>query len=338
MIELLTGLPGSGKSYYAVSNKIVNALKSGRRVFAVMELVHSDFWSELTGLDYQALKENLIVCENMDFVKDLKENDFVVIDECQRFFRAGSNGDKDLLFWFETHRHKGLDIVLITQDYMKILRQVYILAEVVYCFRKLSFIGLYNRSKCKVKAGVRDEDLIRTFQFKFEKKYCILYKSYDNNGAVEVKNKTTNLFNSWLVRGAMISLVVIGYVVLFKPWMSSGKDNKKEVSTHDKNNVVGSGVVGGSSGVVPVVGSGSDVVVSSVGLQDRQVYQITGSVGSPDGSDYTFLMCDGSSMSLRELRALVGASVWSKDDLHGWRLQSEGVRYVVGCNTDKSNS
>ena len=80
------------------------------------------------------------------------------------------------------------------------------------------------------------------------------------------------------------------------------------------------------------------MVVNQDGLQGDTVYQITGSVGSPDGSDYTFLMCDGSTMSLRELRAAVGASVWSKDDLHGWRLQSKGVRYVVGCGSNQSNS
>lgn len=337
MIELLTGLPGSGKSYYAVSNKIVNALKSGRRVYAVMDLSINEEWAVITGLEYSVIKENLVVCEDLSFIPKLVENDYVVIDECQRFFRAGSNGDKEILFWFETHRHKGLDIVLITQDYMKILRQVYILAEVVYCFRKLSFIGLYNRSKCKVKAGVRDEDLIRSFQFKFEKRYCVLYRSYDNNRAVEGKNKSTNIFNSWIVRGALVGVAVIGYVIFYKPWVSTGKENQGVLS-HDKNiTPVAVGVIG-SRGVVPVAGSGPDVVVNEDVIQGDTVYQITGSVGSPDGSDYTFLMCDGSTMSLRELRAAVGASVWLKDDLHGWRLQSKGVRYVVGCGFDKSNS
>ena len=337
MIELLQGLPGSGKSYYAVSNRIVSALKSGRRVYAVMDLVYSDFWSGLRGLGFNELRERLIICDDLSFIPSLVENDFVVIDECQRFFRAGSNPDKDVLYWFETHRHKGLDVILITQDYMKILRQVYILAEVVYCFRKLSFVGLYNRSKCKVKAGVRDDDLIRTFQFKFEKKYCILYRSYENKNAVENRNKSTNIFNSWLVRGALVAVVVIAGVLVYRPWLSSGKGLKIGVD-HDKNNVVADGFARGSRGDVPVIGSGaSDVVGLSVQAVSK-VFQITGSLGSPDGSDYVFLMCDGSSMSLRELRAAVGASVWHKDSLHGWRLESEGVRYVVGCGSNQSNS
>lgn len=42
MIELLEGVPGSGKSYYAVSERLLKWVRAGRRVYVYVEGFYLD--------------------------------------------------------------------------------------------------------------------------------------------------------------------------------------------------------------------------------------------------------------------------------------------------------
>jgi zona occludens toxin len=50
MIIFHEGLPGSGKSYEAAINQIIPALKNGRPVYAYIEGLNHQKFSEVTGL------------------------------------------------------------------------------------------------------------------------------------------------------------------------------------------------------------------------------------------------------------------------------------------------
>ena len=42
MIEMLEGVPGSGKSYYAVSERLLKWVRAGRRVYVFVEGFYLD--------------------------------------------------------------------------------------------------------------------------------------------------------------------------------------------------------------------------------------------------------------------------------------------------------
>jgi len=99
MLTLITGVPGSGKTLYAVS-LIHEYLKSGRQVFTDIEGINI-IGVQLAPEDWRECPDGAVV----------------VYDECQQRYGpdgAGRSGRSDIQD-LEVHRHRGFDIVLITQ-------------------------------------------------------------------------------------------------------------------------------------------------------------------------------------------------------------------------------
>lgn len=108
MITLVTGVPGAGKTLYAVS-RILDNLKSDnpRPIF-----------SNINGLDYDALKcFPLSEAQIFDLSQFTGMSAVVIIDECQRFYPPRPSGSKvpEYISYFNVHRHDGIDVILITQ-------------------------------------------------------------------------------------------------------------------------------------------------------------------------------------------------------------------------------
>lgn len=95
MITLITGVPGSGKTAFAVSE----ILKSSKDVYVLN--LRSEKFNEISSIDELTHLRNSVV----------------LIDEAQAFLTS----DKHKYF-FETHRHHGLDIFLTTQGHTSIPR------------------------------------------------------------------------------------------------------------------------------------------------------------------------------------------------------------------------
>jgi zona occludens toxin (predicted ATPase) len=99
MIILITAVPGSGKTLFAV--ELINKyLSEGRSVYA-----------NIDGLSINS------VAISPDDWRDCQDGSVVVYDECQKIFSpdgAGRSSNK-MISDLEEHRHRGLDIVLITQ-------------------------------------------------------------------------------------------------------------------------------------------------------------------------------------------------------------------------------
>jgi len=107
MITLITGTPGAGKTLYALNYVKDLSEKENRPVFynGVNDLKLP--WSELAaGEDWHTVPAGSIV----------------LIDECQRVFRPRGNGSAvpKHVEMLETHRHAGIDLVVITQHPMLI--------------------------------------------------------------------------------------------------------------------------------------------------------------------------------------------------------------------------
>src|SRR5690606_42150170 len=105
MIHLITGVPGSGKSLLAVELLYKNSVSDKIR----------PAYSNINGLDTEPLR--CVELEPVDHWFDLPDGALIVIDECHRWFRPRPNGSvvREYISRFETHRHQGLDIILITQ-------------------------------------------------------------------------------------------------------------------------------------------------------------------------------------------------------------------------------
>lgn len=106
MITLFTGVPGAGKTLRTVQ-EIANLRRTrdgeSRPIFA-----------NIAGL---ADELGCAVLEEPRRWFELPEGALIVIDECQRVFppRAAAAAVPDYVQLFDTHRHKGYDIFLITQ-------------------------------------------------------------------------------------------------------------------------------------------------------------------------------------------------------------------------------
>lgn len=121
MITLITGTPGSGKSVYAVWHEIKAAIEKGRNVYSCgipkLSLPAIPMKDEEARLWYKTAPK--INSEDPDEIVKLatvEEGSLIVIDEVQRLWRpTGAGQVSPDIAALETHRHHGLDFVLITQ-------------------------------------------------------------------------------------------------------------------------------------------------------------------------------------------------------------------------------
>ena len=139
MVSLITGFPGSGKSYYAIE-KIYNILDGSDKMSNDIEVIYtningvkfdffpdskvsfkkfieSDFFDYLTQCyklyelhknDDSVDDELVKLSKKLGYYKSL-----IVFDECHDFF---SNQDKTKIFWLTYHRHLFHEIILLTQN------------------------------------------------------------------------------------------------------------------------------------------------------------------------------------------------------------------------------
>lgn len=108
-IQLITGLPGNGKTAYYVS-QLLELEKSGskRKIYiAGIEILKP------LNLDIQFIDD--IEVQNWQKFDD---GSLIVVDEAQNIFpqRSASKTAPDYITKLSEHRHKGLDFVFITQD------------------------------------------------------------------------------------------------------------------------------------------------------------------------------------------------------------------------------
>jgi hypothetical protein len=158
--KLLIGKPGAGKSYTAVADEILPALRQGRVVITNLplqmdvlrqfipnadDLVYlqqtwgTEFFGNWDQKSEQWLGQNAFLSWQHPKIRGM--GPLVVVDEAHEHF-ALKTTDKSVLFWFAKHRHQGADFVLITQRTKKLHIDVRDLCEFTVVVQRSSIVKI----------------------------------------------------------------------------------------------------------------------------------------------------------------------------------------------------
>lgn len=220
MIELLEGVPGSGKSYFAVSERFLVWLRSHRKIYVYVDGIFLDKLAAFEGRTVKDLEKQLVLWHTAEEVRSglltVDPGAAVLIDEAQTIFRSKEKIDPELLRWLETHRHRGNDLVLMVQQYGQLTLGVTRLVEVTTKFRRLDRFGLKNRYQAQVRGNPEETEVIRMFSGKYSSSVYQYYASYSNAAIRESKRGAT------IMRSPTIMLAALGLAGSVY-WFSSGQ-------------------------------------------------------------------------------------------------------------------
>jgi zona occludens toxin (predicted ATPase) len=225
MITLVTGVPGSGKSYKAVS--MISELKDQSK------LLHN-----IDGLKLGTVLEKFCAendCSPLTLFTNSyhKSNDsfrgwLFVLDECQTLFHKNLKNE-DVLRFFQLHRHYGIDIVLLSQDYKLINPSISLLSE--YQFRAVSDTANPLPGFLMYRKMVGYEVIGRTFLRK-KKSVFNLYKTADFDQE-KVRKKARPMLIIFIVC-AILAVLGIFKILSFKSGLNS-PSSKKGPMTFSEN-------------------------------------------------------------------------------------------------------
>lgn len=228
-VNILLGVPGSGKSYEAVAFHIIPAIEDGRKVVTNLPLNIQHF-KDVYGQDKADLihiitstSQNPIPFKTVEDYQDDWKNEkgqacLFVIDECHRPLPLGST-DKKIEDWFAEHRHKGHDVLLITQSYGKISKPIRDIIHIVYRVRKNVALGSSSSYVRKVQDGLRGE-VVNTAIRKYDPKYFPFYNSHtQSNKSIEeaFAKDIIPIWRNWTFLGAAILIPIGLYFLLSRP-------------------------------------------------------------------------------------------------------------------------
>lgn len=226
MIEMLEGVPGSGKSYYAVSERLLKWVRAGRRVYVFVDGFYLDRLALFEGMEMSQLEQQITVWMTGEDVKagllQVEPGSAVLIDEVQTVFRSKDKTDPQLLRWLETHRHRGIDLVLMCQQYGQVTLGVNRLVEATTKFRRLDRFGLKNRYQASVRGNPEELDVIRMFSGKYEPKLYAYYSSYSSATVRETARGGSMLKSPTLLVGILGLVVAVAWFA-FGGWLSGVK-------------------------------------------------------------------------------------------------------------------
>jgi zona occludens toxin len=203
MIYLHTGQPGAGKTLYTLYKVRQRAMAENRPVFyAGIEILKPEEFPNWQLLD------------NPEKWFDLPDGSIIVHDECQTLYRPRGNGAAvpEYVARFETHRHQGHDVYLITQHPMLIDTNIRRLAgEHVHIVRAFGakFSVAHKWQQVKEQCDKSRNDSL-TEQFLYPKE---LFEAY--------KSATIHTHQSRLPLRAF-ALVLVPFALAFLGWMFYG--------------------------------------------------------------------------------------------------------------------
>jgi zona occludens toxin (predicted ATPase) len=218
----------------------------------------------------------------------------VIIDECQTLFRSQTRVDPEVLRLLEVHRHYGLDLVLMCQDYRQVTQTVTRLVEVTTKFRRLDRVGMSNRYQGFVRGNPEETEVIRKWIGKYDPKVYAYYSSYAAAAVKEQRQMKTALGSVTVIAGVCgLGLALCWF--LWGNWIGSAAQTAAPASVQKaiSANTVMANETAASPAVKPV--------------------RIVGGVGFvPAGKteeEWRYLTEDGQMVTVSEVAGLSGGTV-----------------------------
>ena len=236
-INIVTGVPGSGKSYYAVHHLFKNycnydketrevTLKPGYTIISNIDCLNIEHINLKDAMDRS--KKSLEQFFHVEYQKKITEKYNKIIyflDEAQQLFSRRYK-DENVFFYFQYHRHLGHDVYIMTQNIQLIPKDISQLAEVEIraCPRTLSILG---ELKYNVKSGyeVIDKKVLKKKKLVFD-----LYKSMDQKESEKIKNPLMKYV--WLALVFLVCGLFLFKHTFAKNWGVSSAASADSVKTN----------------------------------------------------------------------------------------------------------
>lgn len=308
MIELITGKPGSGKTYLAVQRML--ELPVGKYVI----------WSNIAGLNVDSFPEPSMFKQIPDDIRHWCQKEtqieyaeacrekygrpmLVVIDEAQMVFSEKDSGLKGWLSW---HRHLGQDIWLIAQ-HNRMLHQDYVnLAE--YEIRALKS-SLLNMLVYQYRMG---GEAFKTMRRRRDRRVFEAYRSFDQS---EVAKASFKLYYWGLAALILVILSVLFFNNRFAAATVGVDRNREKLVGPGSSEKVKSVSPAGVKMAAPVVDKWETLSFAGV-LGNKVLVQCSkGLVDLGDAVEAKYLMLEASSS---------GCIVWSEGKKRVLRRTDKG--------------
>lgn len=253
MIIFHEGMPGSGKSFAAMKDHIIPALKAGRHVWARMNGLDHQRIAEVAEIDIETVEELLHeipegkVLETFAVKNDewkIPPDTLVILDELQNFYPQKRNSlDPETTKFVAEHRHRGMDIVAMGQLLKDCHRTWVNRVNRKIQFLNKDVVGKPDEYKWKMFNGHPDSKGQVVFTettsgaSNYDPKYFGTYKSFrdETNNTDRLADDRANVFKSpvfrkWLPILGVVAIVSLGYIgYLFKGDGLAGKPQPPKV-------------------------------------------------------------------------------------------------------------
>ena len=327
MIELYEGVPGSGKSYHAICEKFLPWVKQGRRLYIAVDGIYLDRLALFTGIELSVLEQQITIwkdsVEVLQAFPHVERGSAVIIDEAQTVFRSMQKVEPGLLRWLETHRHYGVDILLMSQDFRQMSQGVTRLIEATVKFRKLAFVGLSKKYQGKVRGNPEDNEVIRAFVGTYSPAVYAYYSSYAAAAIREEKRSHTVFKSARVAIGIAAGLFAIG-LMAWRPWSSLSSTKPTPVSP--ASNLASGPVLPGSGSLLSPLGMSPSAPANPV-VPKRPIRILGGAGMSQNRQGWRYLLDSGEILTAVQITGRYGLMVSEVYEEGSMRLIGEGVFY-----------
>jgi len=236
MITLITGVPGSGKTYLAVKT-LVDKYYVDRKGLYRLKDKDVTIFTNINGfkLEHKDLNEIFkTVPFEQFFTKEYQDKIHLkypkivyVLDECQQYIPPRFSNNQVILY-FDTHRHYSDNVYLITQDEKKITRTIATLAELEYRAVRSTF-SLFGEFKYNIKSG---GEIFQREVARKNKRIFNLYTSFQGDGQTVPKSRL-----GLYIICAIIAFVGFSYYFFYrlKPDNNVSAFSKTQIKPHHVN-------------------------------------------------------------------------------------------------------
>lgn len=240
MINLLLGRPRSGKSYESVAFHVLPALREGRKIITNLPL-KLDHFKLVFGED---VINDLIEIKNptkeirhrfsvlSDYETDWSHPEtgigpLFVIDECHFAIRRGKTA-QDVEEWYSMHGHQNIDVLLMTQSYGKMDRNILEMVQLMYRVSKMTAMGMENRYVRKVYDGFKGAEVNQDTRV-YESQYFPFYKSHTLSNSTEEASArdVKSIWSHWTFKASAFTFLAAFSFIAFS---LSSNDEKSLIS------------------------------------------------------------------------------------------------------------